>query len=164
MALASHTQSHETGNKTEETSSPMDAEIDNPRQAAQSESIPGSESSEENSSATDTEDNNTRQYPQSGFIPGSDSSEQENTKSPRKASYWNHYVWIHGLVRSSLSVQKQLALWKSSMLPFLYHGIDNDKVAVPDGKDVVTVSAMEMDAKGAEVRLEESERGRFLFR
>ena len=90
MALASHTQSHETGNKTEETSSPMDAEIDNPRQAAQSESIPGSESSEENSSATDTEDNNTRQYPQSGLIPGSDSSEQENTKPPRKASYWNH--------------------------------------------------------------------------
>lgn len=103
-------------------------------------------------------------------IPSPDSSPvatvaSKRTQNPQEKRHIGIiYVWIRGLVRSSLSVQKQLALWKSSVLPFLYHGIDNDKVAVPDGKDVVTVSAMEMDAKGAEVRLEESERGRFWFR
>lgn len=113
MALASHTQSHETGNKTEKTSSPMDAEIDNPRQAAQSESIPGSESSEENSSATDTEDNNTHQYPQSRLIPGSDSSEQENKKPPRKASYWNHLyldTWFSEILAISFSLACFIAI------------------------------------------------------
>ena len=62
------------------------------------------------------------------------------------------------------SRQKRLALWKSSVLPLLYHGIDHDKIAIPDGKEVAVVSAMEVDAKGTEVRLEESERGRLLFR
>lgn len=62
------------------------------------------------------------------------------------------------------SRQKRLALWKSSVLPLLYHGIDHERVAIPDGQDVAVVSAMEVDAKGAKVQLEESGRGRLLFR
>ena len=62
------------------------------------------------------------------------------------------------------SRQKRLALWKSSVLPFLYHGIDSGRVSIPDGEKVAVVSAMEVDAKGAKVQLEESERGRLLFR
>ena len=50
------------------------------------------------------------------------------------------------------------------MLPFLYHGIDRERVSIPDRKEVAVVSAMEVDAKGADVQLEESERGRLLFR
>lgn len=61
------------------------------------------------------------------------------------------------------SCQKRLALWKSSVLPLLYHGLDK-KVGVPDGDEYATVSGMEVDAKSVEVRLEESERGRLMFR
>lgn len=58
---------------------------------------------------------------------------------------------------------KRLALWKSSVLPLLYHGLD-EGVALPDGEDYAVVSGMEADAKSVEVRLEESERGRLMFR
>lgn len=59
--------------------------------------------------------------------------------------------------------QKQLALWKSSVLPLLYHGLD-ERVAILDGEEYAVVSGMEADAKSVEVLLEGSERGRLMFR
>lgn len=52
------------------------------------------------------------------------------------------------------SRQKQLALWKSSTLPLLYHGLDNG--VLRNGENHVTVSGMEMEAKSVNVKLEES--------
>lgn len=49
------------------------------------------------------------------------------------------------------------------MLPLLYHGLD-ERVAIPDGEDYAVVSRMEADAMSVGVRLEESERGRLMFR
>ena len=113
MELTSHTQSHGTGNETEETISPMDSEINRSRQEAQSELIPGNDSSEENSSATDTEGNNTHQEVHSELIPGSDSSEQVNGKPSRKASYWNHLcldTWFSEILAISFSLACFIAI------------------------------------------------------
>lgn len=58
------------------------------------------------------------------------------------------------------SRQKQLALWKSSALPLLYHGLDDG--VLRNGENHVTVSGMEMEAKSVNVKLEESDTTRGL--
>ena len=62
-----------------------------------------------------------------------------------------------------LNTKTELGLWKSSVLPVLYHGIEGD--LVPDGERVNSVTEMERNAKRVGVRLEYSdERGRVMLR
>lgn len=50
--------------------------------------------------------------------------------------------------------KQKLALWKSSVLPMVYHGLEDE--ALMDGDEHATVSRMELNGQAVDVRLGKS--------